>query len=128
MWGRTNDLCCHLFFLHLVDVSTEFAREDALSELLYANDLLLMSETIEGLRDTFLKWKESFDSKCLKVMLGKTKVMISSGITQDGLSKSNVDSCGVCSLRVKANSILCLQCGRWTHGRCAGVNRVTPVF
>ena len=44
--------------------------------------------------------------------------MVSSGITQDGLSKSKVDPCGVCSLTVKANSALCVQCGKWIHGRC----------
>ena len=33
-----------------------FAREGALSELLYANDLGLMSETIEVLMDEFMKW------------------------------------------------------------------------
>ena len=52
--------------------------------------------------------------------------MVSSGITQDGLSKSNVDPCGVCGLKVKANLVLCVQCGRWTNGKCAGVKRVTP--
>ena len=36
-------------FTMVVDVVTEFAREGALSEL-YADDLVLMSETIEGLR------------------------------------------------------------------------------
>ena len=39
------------FFALVVDVVTEFARESALSDLLYADDLLLMSETIKGLRD-----------------------------------------------------------------------------
>ena len=33
----------------VVDVVTGFAREDALSELLYGDDFVLMSETIEGL-------------------------------------------------------------------------------
>ena len=33
--------------------------EGGLSELLYADDLVLMSETIEGPRDKFLKWKEA---------------------------------------------------------------------
>ena len=65
-------------------------------------------------------------SKDLKVNPGKTKVMVSSGITKDGLSKSKVDSCEVCTLRVKANLVLCVQCGKWIHGRCAGVKRVTP--
>ena len=46
----------------------------------------------------------------------------------DGLSKSKVDPCGVCSLRVKAISVLCVQCGKWIQGRCAGIKRVTPKF
>ena len=33
-------------------------------------------------------------------------VMISGGITKDGMSKSKVDLCGVYSLRVKAISVL----------------------
>ena len=61
-------------FAEVVDVVTELDREGALSELLYADDLVLMSETIEGLRNKFLKWKEAFESKCFKVNLGKTKV------------------------------------------------------
>ena len=36
-------------FAVVVDVVTEFAREGALSELLYADDIVLMSEVIEGL-------------------------------------------------------------------------------
>ena len=55
-------------------------------------------------------------------------VMVCGGITEDDMSKGKVDPCGVCSLRVKANTVLCLQCGRWTHGRCAGVKNVTPKF
>ena len=54
-WGWTKDLCCHLFFAVVVDVVTEFARQGALSELLHADDLVLMSEIIEGLRDKILK-------------------------------------------------------------------------
>ena len=67
-------------------------------------------------------------SKGFKVNLGKTKVMVSSGITKDGLSKSTVDPCRVCSLRVKANSVLCLQCCKWIHSRCARAKIVTPKF
>ena len=81
--------------------------EGALSELLYADDLVLRSETIEGLRNKLFKWKEVFESKGLKVNLGKTKVMVCSGITKDGISKSKFDACGVSSLRAKANSVLC---------------------
>ena len=80
--GCTKDLCCYLFFFALmVDVVIEFARDGALSELLYAYDLVLVSETIEGLRNMFLKWKEAIESKGMNVNLGKTRVMVSSGIT-----------------------------------------------
>ena len=54
--------------------------------------------------------------------------MVSSGITKDGLFKSNIDPCGVFCLRVKANSVVCFQCGKWVHGRCARMKRVTPKF
>ena len=39
----------------VVDVVTELAREGVLSELLHADDFVLLSETIEGLRNKFLK-------------------------------------------------------------------------
>ena len=42
-------------------------------EMLYANDLVLTGESMEGLRKRFWKWKEAFESKGLKVNLGKTK-------------------------------------------------------
>ena len=54
--------------------------------------------------------------------------MVCDGITKDGMSKSKLDPCGVCSLRVKANSVFCLQCGKCIHGRCAGMKRLAPKF
>ena len=59
-----------LIFAVVVDVVTEFAREGALSELLYADDLVLISDTFEGHSNKFLKWKEAFESKGLKFNLG----------------------------------------------------------
>ena len=78
-------------FAVVVDAVTEFARVGALDELLYADDLVLMSDIIEGLRDKFLKWNEAFWSKGLKVNLGKTKVCV--GITKDCMYKDKVDQC-----------------------------------
>ena len=40
-------------FALVIDVVTELAGEGALSELLYAGDIVLTSETIEGLWDKF---------------------------------------------------------------------------
>ena len=52
-------------------------------------------------------------------------MMVSDGITKDGLSKSKVNSCGVCSLREKDKSYICAECDKLIHGRCARVKMVT---
>ena len=39
--------------------------------------------------------------------------------------QNKVDPCGVCSLRIKANSVLCFHRGMWIHSRCAGVKKLT---
>ena len=68
----TKDLYCHLvFFVVLVDVVRKYAREVALSDLLHFDDLVLISEAVEGLRNKFFKWKEAFESKGLKVNFRK---------------------------------------------------------
>ena len=41
-------------FAVMVDVVTEFATEGVLSELLYADDLVLIRETIVGLMKKFI--------------------------------------------------------------------------
>ena len=73
-----------LLFAVVVDVITDLAREGVLNKLWYADDLVLMSETIGQLWNMFIKWKEDFGIKRLKVNLGKINVMVSEGITMDG--------------------------------------------
>ena len=59
-------------YVVVADVATEFARAGALGELLYADDdLVQMSETMEGLWNKFLKWKWAFESKGLEANFGK---------------------------------------------------------
>ena len=62
-------------------------------EMLYADDLVLTSEMMEGLREKFWIWKEAFESKGLKVNLGKTKVVVSGA--EGEVTVSKVDSCGI---------------------------------
>ena len=112
-----------LVFAIVVDVVTESVRNGLMSEMLYGDDLVLMSETMEGMRGKFWKWKEAFESKGLKVNLGKTKVVVSGA--EGEVSVSKVDPCGICGKRVMANSVLCVKCGKWIHGRCTKVKRVT---
>ena len=66
-----------LLFAIAVDVTSENAREGLMNEILYVDDLVLMGECIENLKEKFLKWKEVFESKGLKVKLKKTKAMVS---------------------------------------------------
>ena len=91
----------------MVDVLTEGVSGGLMSEMLYADDLVLTSEMMEGLREKFWKWKEAFESKRLKVNLGKTKVIVSE--TEGEVSVSNVDPCGICGKRVMSNSVLCVK-------------------
>ena len=55
-------------------------------------------------------------------------VMVSSDIIKDGLSECKVGPYAVCSLRVKANLFLCVQCGNLIDGRCAGMRKVIVKF
>ena len=53
-----------------------------------------MSETVSELSDKFLQWKEAFEITGLRVSLIKTKVMVNSGIIQDGMSKRKLNHVG----------------------------------
>ena len=112
-----------MVFAMVVDVVTDNVRNGLMSEILYADDLVLMSETMVGLREKFWNWKEAFESKGLTVNLGKTKVVVSEAEVKVSVIK--VDPCGICGKRVMANSVWCVKCGKWIHGRCAKVKRVT---
>ena len=113
-------------FAVVADGVTELAREDVKSKLVYADDLVLMSEKLLGLRIHTMP--EGFLSKGLKVNPVKANVMVSDNVTNNGMCKSKVNPCLVCSLRVKANSLLSVQCGKWIHGRCIGVEMLTTKF
>ena len=56
-----------------------------------------------------LEMKGAFWSKGLKVNLGETIVIISRDISKDGLSRNKVYPIGVCSLKVTASSVLCVE-------------------
>ena len=99
-----------LIFVIVVDIVTENVRNGLMIEMLYVDDLVLMSEVMEGLREKFWKWKEAFENKGLKVNFGKTKVVVSGA--EGEVSVSKVDPCGIFGKRVMANSVLCVKCGK----------------
>ena len=65
----------HFLFGIVIDVVTELTSKAVFSELLITDDLVLLNDAIDGLRNKFLKWKEAFETKSLKVNSGKTNVM-----------------------------------------------------
>ena len=48
-----------LLFVIMVNVVTENAREGLMKEVSYANDLVVMSKTIERLKEKLLKWRRA---------------------------------------------------------------------
>ena len=83
-----------LLFTIVVDVIAENVRRGVFNKLLYADDLVIMSEDMEDLKKRFGNWKNALESKGLKVDTRKTKVMASG--SEGDLLKSKIDPCGVC--------------------------------
>ncbi|XP_065321208.1 uncharacterized protein LOC135928678 [Gordionus sp. m RMFG-2023] len=59
-----------------MDVVAKEMREGLPWELIYADDLVLMANSEEELRDKISKWKMTMEAKGLKMNASKTKVMI----------------------------------------------------
>ena len=66
-----------LLFVIVVDVITENATRGVVNELLYADDLVIMSEDMEDLKERFWNCKDALESKGIKVNSRKTKLMVS---------------------------------------------------
>ena len=57
----------------MVDVVTEHARAGLLNEILYADDLVLRSESLENFMEKFQRWRSALKGKGLKVNVGKLR-------------------------------------------------------
>src|SRR5664279_4109354 len=89
-------------------------------ELLYADDLVLLADSMEELIEKFRRWRDGMEEKGLRVNLGKTKVMkCCEGAGQR--ERSGKFPCGVCGKGVGTNSIQCTSCMSWIHNKCSGV-------
>ena len=64
-----------LLFVIVMEMISRQLRAGLPLELLYADDLILMAEIEESLRDNIVKWKSGLEAKGLKINTGKTKVM-----------------------------------------------------
>ena len=64
-----------LLFITVLEALSRRCREGLPYELMYADNLFLMADSMEELMVKLEKWKESLETKGLRVNLSKTKVM-----------------------------------------------------
>ena len=97
-----------LLFAVVMDVVSSRTVSGLPSELLYADDLVLMAPTMEQLGIPVAEWRASLLNKGLKMNAGKSKVMVGSSSSSTG-GKMIVNSgkwpSGVCGKGVQANSV-----------------------
>ena len=111
-----------LFIIVLEALSREF-RSGVPWEDLYADDLVIIAESLEECVRRLLTWKEAIEKKGLRVNAGKTKIMIC-GTGLDLLQSSGEFPCAVCRTGVGSNSIFCNGCKHWVHKKCSGLKRL----
>ena len=112
-----------LFIIVLEALLGEF-RSGVPWEDLYADDLVIIDESLEEYVRKFLTWKEAMEKKGLRVHAGKTKIMIC-GTGLDLLQSSGEFPCVVCRNGVDSNSIFCNGCKYWVHKKCSRLKRLT---
>ena len=98
-----------LLFAAVMDVVSSEARGGLPSELMYADDLVIMAPTMEQLSRRVTDWRSSLLGKGLKVNAGKSKVMVGSS-GRKMIVNSGKRPCGVCGKGVQANSVQCTIC------------------
>ena len=111
-----------LFIIVLEALSREF-RTGCPWELLYADDLVIIAESMEELEVKLEQWKKGMEAKGLRVNMAKTKVMIN-GPELHTLRDSGKYPCAVCRKGVRCNAIKCGQCHLWVHKKCSGLRRL----
>ena len=108
-----------LLFIMVMEAITKYTKSGLPWELLYADDLVLITESETELISKIRQWKQCLEKKGLKVNVSKTKVLISTG--QKLNEEQGEWPCGVCGKGVGKNSIQCTECKKWVHKRCSGI-------
>ena len=83
-----------LLIIALEALSRDF-RTSCSWEILYADDLVLIAETLDLLMEKLKLWKDNMENKGLRVNMGKTKVMIC-GKGLNTIKPSGKYPCSVC--------------------------------
>ena len=111
-----------LFIIVLEALSREF-RSGVPWQDLYADDLVIIAESLEECIRRLLTWKEAMEKKRLRENAGNTKIMIC-GTGLDLLQSSGEFLCAVCRTGEGSKSIFCNGCEHWVHKKCSGLKRL----
>ena len=101
-----------LFIIVLEALSREFHCGVPWEDL-YADDLIIITESMEECVRRLLTWKGAMEEKGLRVNAGKTEIMICEF------------PCAVRRTGVGSNSIFCKGCKHWVYKKCSGLKRLT---
>ena len=111
-----------LLFIIVLEALIQAFRSGVPWEGLYADDLVIIPESLEECVRRLLIWKEAMEKKGLRVNAGKTKIMIC-GTGQELLQSSGEFPCA-CRTGVGSNSIFCNGCKHWVPKKCSGLKHL----
>ena len=98
-----------LLFAAVMDGVSSETRSGLPSELLYADDLVIMAPTRDQLGRSVTEWRVILLDKGLKVNAGKSKVKFGSS-GEKMMVNSGKWPCDVCGKGVQTNSVQCTVC------------------
>ena len=94
-----------LLFIIVLEALSRDLRPGVPWELLYADDLVIVTESLEEGVEKLKNWKAGLQERGLNVNMAKTKCIVS-GIGLDKLKDSGKYPCSVCRQGVGANYLL----------------------
>ena len=94
-----------LLFIIVLEALSRDLRPGVPWELLYADDLVIVTESLEEGVEKLKNWKAGLQERGLNVNMAKTKFMVS-GVGLDKLKDSGKYPCSVCRQGVGVNYLL----------------------
>ena len=107
-------------FILVLEVLLRQLRTGVPWKLLYDDDLIVMTDSLEECIAKLKAWTEGMERKGLRVDMKETELMVS-GPGLDLLRDSGAFPCSVCRSGVGVNSIEWSKCKHWMHKKCSGV-------
>ena len=117
---RQESVLSPLLFIIVLEALSRKCSEGLPWDLFYADDLALLAETENKLKEKLERWQKEMEAKGLRVNMGKTKIMHCQ-VKYGQAENSGKWPCGICKKGVEDNSIQCTACMKWIHKNCSDV-------